>query len=142
MNTIAELEIWLEENCYSFQSISIGHHAAYEGIIIEHEKESFNWCYSERGNKTIIASFTKEKELVDYAVEHLSSDRWLKAHMLGFTFDETKIEELGSLLSSMKIEFERNDIPNYSKGQKAYRIFVFGCDITKVEHLKAVYMFR
>lgn len=32
MRTINELEKYLEDNCYSFQEISIGNHNAYEGI--------------------------------------------------------------------------------------------------------------
>lgn len=55
---------------------------------------------------------------------------------------EDKIKELGSRLKRMGIEFVRNDIPNYRDGKPAYRVFVFGCDIRKVEQLKAKYMDR
>ncbi len=40
----------------------------------------------------------------------------------------------------MKIDFERNDIPNYSKGKHAYRIFVFGRDVLLLEAFKMKYM--
>lgn len=141
MNTIQELEAWLVKNCYSFQELTIGHHFAPEGIVIEEDGNRFNWCYSERGNKRILKSFDSEKELVDYAMDQLTTDKWYKAHIIAFTFDEEKIKELEAYLSERKIGYERNDIPNYTKGRRAYRIFVFGCDIKKTEHLKARYMY-
>jgi len=33
----------------------------------------------------------------------------------------------------MKIEFKRNDVPNYRSGMTVYRIFVFGKDILKLD---------
>jgi len=136
MDTLAKLEKWLEENCYNFQFITIGRHKAQEGTVIECEHGSYNWCYSERGRKTIIASFKTEKDLVGYAYKALLSDQWARSHLLVLTFDKEKVGETGKLLEDMGIEFLRNDIPNYRDGRRAYRIFVFGCDIKKVEHLK------
>lgn len=140
MKTIEELELWLVENCYSFQELSIGNHFAPEGIVIEKDGTKFQWCYSERGNKRVGKSFDSEKELVDYALIQLTSDKWFRAHIIAFTFDESKINKLGSLLEKEKINYERNDIPNYTKGKRAYRIFVFGCDIKKTEYLRREYM--
>ena len=53
MKTIKELETYLEENCYSFQELSIGNHYVPEGIVIEEEGGKFNFSYSERGRKNI-----------------------------------------------------------------------------------------
>lgn len=35
MKTIQELEQYLEENCYSFDSITIGRHYAHEGLVVK-----------------------------------------------------------------------------------------------------------
>ena len=41
------------------------------------------------------------------------------------------------------ISFERNDVPNYSQGKNAYRIFVFGKDYLKLaEFTKKYYRSR
>lgn len=141
MKTLEELEAWLEENCYSFQELTIGHHFAPEGIVMERDGDRFNWCYSERGHKRVMKSFDTEKGLVDYALTQLTADKWNRAHIIAFTFDEEKIKELSSLLEQEHIGYERNDIFNYSQGKRAYRIFVFGSDIKKTEHFREEYMY-
>lgn len=42
METIVELEKYLEEECYSFQELSIGKHYAPEGIVIEKEGNKYS----------------------------------------------------------------------------------------------------
>ena len=118
MKSIEELEKYLEDECYSFAEISIGKHYAHEGIVIKKNGDAYEFGYSERGNKGIIKSFSSEQELVEYALEKLLADKW-------------------------NISFERNDVPNYSQGKNAYRIFVFGKDYLKLaEFTKKYYRSR
>lgn len=140
MKTIKELETYFEENCYSFLELSIGKHYAHEGIVIEEEYGKFNYSYSERGRKSIIKSFDKEEDLAEYAFKKLQEDKWNRAHIVVSTFSENEISEAEKVLRGMKVEFERNDVPNYRRGMTAYRIFVFGKDILKLDMFKKKYM--
>lgn len=140
MKTISELETWLEDNCYSFDGITIGKHHAYEGYVIEFTEGKYCFSYSERGKKSVVASFETEKELVDYSVAYLEKSKWNKSHLIGFSIDSVEINELVQLLNQMNIDYEQNDIPNYKNGIRVYRIFVFGIDYKKVEHLKGKYV--
>jgi hypothetical protein len=57
MKTIAELEKYLEEECYSFYAITIGKHMAPEGFVIKQDGQEYIYGYSERGFlRTIKAS--------------------------------------------------------------------------------------
>ena len=67
-------------------------------------------------------------------------DEWLKAHIVASTFEYKEILEAEKQLVDMKIKFKRNDIPNYRVGRTAYRIFVFGTDILKLDGLKEKYL--
>ena len=140
METIGELEKYLEEECYSFQEISVGKHHAPEGIVIEKEGDRYNFITSERGNKEVMKSFMSEKELVDFTLEVLKRNRWYKAHLVAWVWNDSEIKSAEKELKEMKIDFERNDIPNYSKGKHAYRIFVFGRDVLLLEAFKMKYM--
>lgn len=140
METIVELEKYLEEECYSFQELSIGKHYAPEGIVIEKEGNKYNFITSERGNKEILKSFMSEKELVDFTLEVLKKNRWYKAHLVAWVWNDSEIKSAEKELKEMNIDFERNDIPNYSKGKRAYRIFVFGRDVLLLETFKMKYM--
>lgn len=140
MNTLEELEAYLDKNCYSFLGLSIGNHRAPEGIVIEKCNEKFIYAYSERGNQYLIKSFGTEKELVQYALTELMKDEWLKAHIVASTFEYKEILEAEKQLVDRKIKFKRNDIPNYRVGRTAYRIFVFGTDILKLDGFKEKYL--
>ena len=140
MNTIEELENYLEKNCYSFIELSIGKHRAPEGIIIEECNHKFNYSYSERGNQTIIRSFDTEKELVQYALAELEKDEWSRAHIVASTFEIKEILEAEKQLIDRKIHFKRNDVPNYRAGMTAYRIFIVGTDILKLDDFKKKYL--
>lgn len=140
MNTIDELEAYLEKNCYSFLELSIGNHRAPEGIVIEECNGKFIYAYSERGNKSLINSFDTEKELVQYALTELKKDEWSKAHIAASTFEQKEILEAEEQLINLEIRFKRNDIPNYKAGRTAYRIFVFGTDILKLDGFKQKYL--
>lgn len=136
METIDELEKYLEENCYSFQELSIGKHHASEGIIIEKVADKYNFGYSERGSQEIIKSFSTEKDLVAYALKELNSDEWFRAHLVAWAWDVAEIQKAEKELNNMNILFKRNDIPNYSAGKCAYRIFVFGRDVLVLDEFK------
>ncbi|MDB2125582.1 hypothetical protein [Clostridium paraputrificum] len=143
MRTINELEKYLEENCYSFQEISIGNHRAYEGIYIEQADEKFIYGYSERGIKRILQSFDTEEELVHYALNDLSKNKWNKAHLVAWTWNEIDIEKAERDLRRLNITFERNDIRNFdTKHRNAYRIFVFGKDVKKLSEFILKYYKR
>lgn len=137
---LIELEKYLEEECYSFDDLTIGKHRAQEGIIIEENNGPYNFAYSERGRTNIKESFSTEKELVDYALATLEKNKWNKAHLVAWGWTEDAIKQAEQELRDRNILFERNDIPNYSRGMTAYRIFVFGKDILLLESFKKRYM--
>lgn len=139
METIKELEKYLEDNCYSFNGLSIGNHRAQEGYIIEFESGAYNFSYSERGKKRVIKSYGTEKELVEYAYETITKNKWANAHLLVCVYSEAEILEVEGILKSYNIDFARNDIPNYKDGRRAYRIFVFGRDILRLNEIKKKY---
>lgn len=142
MKNIEELEKYLEEECYSFAGLTIGKHSAPEGYIIEANGSEYNFSYSERGRKTVVKSFCCEKDLVEYAFEKLSADKWNKAHLVAWVWSKDEIKQAEQELKKKDIMFERNDIPNYSQGKDAYRIFVFGRDIEKLVDFKKKYFRR
>lgn len=142
MKNIEELEKYLEEECYSFAGLTIGKHSAPEGYIIETNGSEYNFSYSERGRKMVLKSFSNEKDLVEYAFEKLSADKWNKAHLVAWVWNIDEIQQAEWELKKKDIMFERNDIPNYSQGKTAYRIFVFGRDIEKLVDFKKKYFRR
>lgn len=140
VNTIEELESYLEENAYSFSQLSIGKHFAPEGVVIEKRNGNFNFSHSERGRKSVIKSFETECELVQYTLSVLKKNEWSKAHIVAYTFELKEIQNAEKELCDLNIYFKRNDIPNYKRGKTAYRIFVFGTDILKLDYFKIKYL--
>lgn len=139
LQTINQLCRYLEEECYNFNSISIGPHYAQEGIVIEKNGNDYCFSYVERGKKEVVESFEKEEDLVKYALERLLVDEWYKAHLVAWVWNKDSILEAEKELKNKGIQFKRNDIPNFSQGKTAYRIFVFGKDVLKVNFLKQKY---
>ena len=140
MKSIEELEKYLEDECYSFAGINIGKHHAHEGIVIEKNGDSYEFGYSERGNKRILKSFSSEHELVGYALEELQADKWNKAHLVARVWSEAEIQQAEAELKNYNIIFERNDVPNYLQGKNVYRIFVFGKDYLKLTKFTEKYL--
>ncbi len=140
MDTIKELETYLECNGYSFSELSIGKHHAPEGIIIDENQGKYNYSYSERGKINILKSFNTEAELVKYALEDLMSDEWATAHIAAMTFDKSEIINAEEELKANGIYFKRNDMPNFRNGCPVYRIYVFGRDIFNLNAFKAKYL--
>lgn len=140
MKTVQELEQYLEENCYNFDNITIGRHYAYEGLVVKSCALGYCLFSSERGHETLLKAFSTEEELVAYTLAELDSDPWYKAHIAAFTFNQKQIKMAELKLKLMGIWYKRNDIPGYRAGQTAYRIFVYGRDILRLEHFKQQYM--
>lgn len=139
MESLVELEKYFEDECYSFLDLTIGKHHAPEGNVIEKNGDMYEFCYSERGQKTVIKSFSREQDLVKYALERLTANKWNKAHLVAWVWTEREIKQAEQELKKNNITFERNDIPNYIQGKYAYRIFVFGKDVLKLSSFRKKY---
>lgn len=139
--TEAELEKWMIDNCYNFNEYSINGNHIWEGFGIEKKSDLFYWYFSERGRREILKIFGTEKEIIEYAYNHIKSNKTSKSHCIGFLFDKNKSDELKQILDEMNIKFEQDQVP-YFKDEKqiAYRTFVFGCDIEKVDYLRKKYL--
>ena len=59
--------------------------------------------------------------------------------MVAWVWSEAETQQAEEELKNYNISFERNDVPNYSKGKNAYRIFVFGKDYLKLAEFTKKY---
>jgi hypothetical protein len=138
--TKIELENWMKENCFHFDTYSINGNSIYEGWGIEHTDGQFIWYFTERGLQKNLESFKSEAEIVEYAFNEIKSDQTARTHIIGFSADRNKIINLKNELDQMNIEFIQDTIAYYGlKEPPVYRVFVVGCDIRKTEHLKEKY---
>lgn len=136
--TEVELESWMKKNCFNFDTYSINGNSIYEGYGIERLDDLFIWYYTERGQKNTLKTFPSEKEIVEYAFGQIRNDKWARTHCIGFTGDRREKEELAGILRGMSVEFFQDQIP-FEVRRPAYRTFVLGCDVLKVEGLKDKY---
>ena len=134
-----ELENWMKENCFNFNSYSINGSSIYEGCGIDKSGGLYIWYYTERGQKNNLKYFNSETEIVEYAFNQIKSDKWAKTHCIGFSTDINKINDLKNFLHKMETEFFEDKIPYYGIERPVYRVFVLGCDIKKTEYLKEKY---
>lgn len=134
-----ELESWMKDNCYNFESYSINGNVIYEGFGIEHFGGLFIWYYTERGKKNKIKYFQSESEIIEYAFNQIKADKWAKTHCIGFTTSKDEKQELENILKNIKVDFFQDEIPYYGLERPVYRTFVLACDIKKTEHLKFKY---
>ncbi len=81
MKTIKELSRYLEDECFQFSGIGIERHSTQDGIIIEKNGTSYDFCSIERGCKRVIKSFDTEELLVNYAIDILTTNEDYKAHL-------------------------------------------------------------
>ncbi|WFB65358.1 hypothetical protein PZ892_09070 [Sphingobacterium sp. WM] len=137
--TIIELEEWMKEKCFNFDSYSINGSSIYEGFGIDKSDGLYVWFYTERGQKDNLKYFKTESEIVEYAFNQIKSDKWARTHCIGFSADINKIKDLKNILQTMEITFFEDQIPYYGIDRPVYRIFVSGCDIKKTEYLKEKY---
>lgn len=100
MKTIKELERYLEEEFFSFSQLTIGNHFAPEGVVVKIDGNEYIFGYSERGKLDIIKRFKTEKELVVYAQNKLEGDRWMKGHLVAWTWIEDEIKSAERELES------------------------------------------
>jgi hypothetical protein len=135
--TIVALENWMKEHCFNFNSYSINGNAIHEGYVIVNNGGLFSWCYTERGQQSVLKYFRSEQEIIAYAFDELKADTWADRHCIGFTSDKGKANELCGLLKDMNVGYKEDSIPYIER--RVYRTFVSGCDIRKTEHLKAKY---
>ena len=141
MKTIAELEKYLEEECYSFYAITIGKHMAPEGFVIKQDGQEYIYGYSERGFLRTIKASESGEELVNYALKDLASYKWNRAHLVARMWSEYDAAEAERELSRMHIAFERNDVHNCDmEHRRLCRIFVFGRDILRLSDFKRKYI--
>ena len=130
IKTVDKLVEFMEEECYSFDSFSIGKYRALEGLFLDRDGNGFIYGYEERGHRDIIKHFDNEEAAVSYVLEQISKGEVDDSHLAAFTMDEEEILEAEKKLKEMFIPFIRNDVPGYSLDRKtAYRIFVFGKNI-------------
>ncbi|MBX3256149.1 MAG: hypothetical protein KF862_18575 [Chitinophagaceae bacterium] len=137
--TEIELENWMKENCFNFNSYSINGNSIYEGFGIDKSGGLFIWYYTERGQKDSLKYFKSESEIVEYAFNQIKSDKWAKTHCVGFSADLNKITELKCELEKTNTAFFEDKIPYYGIDRPVYRVFVSGCDIKRTEYLKEKY---
>ncbi|WP_116109362.1 hypothetical protein [Lewinella sp. IMCC34191] len=137
--TQSELEKWMKENCYNFNSYSINGRTISEGFGIEDWGGLFIWYYTERGERNNLDYFQSEKEAIEYAYEKIISDKWANAHIVGYTTNKDEQGELTNILDELGISYMNDEIPYSGPGRPAYRIFVFGCDINRIKHLRDIY---
>lgn len=137
--TVSELEHWMKEHCYNFESYSINGNSIYEGFGIEKSGNMFIWYYTERGQQQNLEYFGSETEIVQYAYNEIKSDQWARRHLIGFSSDLSKIIQLKKELDNINLKYICDEIPYYGNGKPAYRVFVLGCDIRKTIHLKKRY---
>ena len=135
-----QLANWMKDNCYNFNSYSIGGNIIYEGYGIEKSGALYIWYHTERGVRTNIDYFQSEEEIIKYAYGKILNDNFANSHCIGFTSNKLKSKELATILTEKNIKFTSDEIPFNGKGNPTYRTFVFGCDINKVKHLKSIYL--
>ncbi|UII28290.1 hypothetical protein LVD15_07645 [Fulvivirga maritima] len=137
--TQEQLALWMEANCYNFNSYSLNGNIIYEGFGIKQAAGKYQWYYTERGQKSIIKEFDNEEEVVAYAFKQITADQWAKSHCIGFTRIESDSKTLAEQLMTRGITFHQDEIPYYGPKESVYRTYVFGCDCQKVEDLKNKY---
>lgn len=133
--TEIELESWMKENCYHFNSYSINGNSIYEGFGIKKSNDLFIWYYTERGQENNIKTFQSENEIVEFAFNQIKADKWARTHCIGFTNDKNKNLEMKRALQKMKIDFFEDEIPYDGIDGPVYRIFVSGCDIIQTRNI-------
>jgi len=137
--TEAGLAQWMKTNCFNFNSYSIDGNAIHEGFGIDKSGFLYIWYYTERGERQNLNYFQTEEEIVKFAYNKITTDKWSNNHCIGFTRDKSKSIELIELLKERDIQFMNDEIPYYGIEQPVFRVFVFGCDHKKTNDLKNKY---
>lgn len=140
IKTIDKLVDFMEIECYSFNSFSIGKYKAWEGLFLERDGYNYVYGYTERGHKDIERRFDSEEKAVRYVFEQISKGNIDNSHLVALTLDNKEILEAENTLKEMFIPFIRNDVPCFEQdGKTSYRIFVFGKNIRYLDDFKSRY---
>lgn len=132
-STIKELKSFMIANCYRLDSYSIDGNIIHEGCGIDKSGELYIWFYTERGNRENLKYFRTEEEIIAYAFDIISNDKYANNHLLAMTPDLRYKEELLDILESRGLRYFFDQVPGYSGME--FRIFVVGCDINKAQDL-------
>lgn len=136
MKTINDLVNFMTENCYQKYTLtSDGTELQLSnGFGLKCTDEKFQIDYNERGNIESIQKFKTEAEAVLAFYKKIKSDKLLRRHCIGVLKSKESFTELTQILKSNHIRFEQDSIL-YAENETRYRVFVFGCDINKIEGL-------
>jgi hypothetical protein len=135
IETELELEQWLKGNCYPMNSYSINGNFIYEGCGIENNGGLYQWCYTERGEKTTLECFATEKDAVKYALKQIKADEHANRNGIGIFKEKEEVERIISELNKREVEYWTDRIPYGGINDWRTRIFVIGCGIKKVADL-------
>lgn len=139
---IDDLVEFMEKEYYSFDSFSIGKYRAKEGLFLEWDGKNYIYGYSERGNREIEKTFSREEEAVQYVMKQISEGKVSNDHLVAWTWTKEEIEQAEKELQERFIPFKRNDIPCFDiKGRTAYRIFVYGKNVKYLDDFQKKYRY-
>ncbi len=137
MRTINDLVNFMTENCYQkFTLTADGTELQLSnGFGLKCTDEKFHIGYNERGTMESIQKFKTETEAVVAFYKRIKSDKLLRRHCIGILKSKESFTELTDILKSNHIRFEQDSIL-YAENDTRYRVFVFGCDVKKIDGLK------
>ncbi|QWX84340.1 hypothetical protein H0I23_01410 [Cellulophaga sp. HaHaR_3_176] len=137
MRTINDLVNFMNDKCYQkFTLTSDGTELQLNnGFGLKCTKETFEIGYNERGNKQSIEKFKTETEAVVAFYKRIKSNKLLRRHCIGVLKSKESFTELTAILKSNHIRFEQDSIL-YAENDTRYRVFVFGCDVKRIDDLK------
>lgn len=135
IQTVVELEKWLNTHCYSLSSYSINGNIIYEGRGLENNGGLFQWFYTERGHRKVLKHFATESEAVQYALKEIKSDAHANRHLVDLYKSKAEVNTLTNKLEQLSIKYFTDEIPYGGENDYRTRVFVFDCDITKVPEI-------
>jgi len=136
--TIKQLDQWMKNNCYRNDSYAIAGRRIYEGYGLKKKNNRYIWYYTERGQEQDLNQFDTETEAVTYAYDQIKNDKYADRHMIAFVSNKLNLSPLYNDLNKQNINYFTDEL-FYAENDYRTRIFVFGCDIKKVNNLKIKY---
>ena len=138
MDTLKELDQWMTNNCYRNDSYAIAGRKIYEGFGLEKRSDKYIWYYTERGQEQIVEEFINEFDAVKYAHTKIINDKFADRHMIAFYSTKKDISSLLKELANRSISYQTGEL-YYRQNDYRTMVFVFGCDVKKVQDLKKKY---
>lgn len=141
MQTLKELKKYLDDECCDKICIGKEYRKYTDNVfIVWEENERYFFAYCERGELLDTKDFDTEKEIVAYTLDTIENNKWIKAHLVAWTWSVKDILDAEHELERMHISFERNDDPYFDKEHgTAYKIFVFGKDVLRLSDFSKKY---